>query len=268
MDTALVGNEILEYSSVGSGEPVLLVHGSMISDSFEPIIRPLSSDHQVITYRRRGFGQSSPVRSGGTVGDEAADAVGLLDHLGIGSAHVVGHSFGAVIALQVAVNAPERVHSLGLLEAGLNVESGAEFAPKVPPIVEAFQSGDIEGALLGFMTAVFGANPVERISAHLGEGWYPQAVVDFPTHFAGDVPARGSWEFTESQARTITQPALTVAGTDTLAMFADSYTLLNQWLPNAEPFELAGASHLCPLDAPEVVATALGEFLSRHPIAS
>ena len=48
--------------------------------------------------------------------EHAADAAALLDHLGIRRAHVAGHSTGAIIALQLAVDRPDLVHSLALLE--------------------------------------------------------------------------------------------------------------------------------------------------------
>ena len=269
MDTYVTGDSKLQYRVRGSGETLLMIHGAMLADAFEMMADTLSASYQLITYRRRGFGGSSAAPETVTMAGQAADARALLDHLGVARAHVAGHSYGGVVALQLALDAPERVHSLGLLEpALLAVPSGADFGAGVGAIAEIYQAGDREGALVAFLTAVGGPDPVPRLDRTLAPGWFQQAVSDLPTLFGADLPSLGTWEFTQAHAQSITQPALTVLGTESFPLFAESHDLLNQWLPNAEPFVLDGATHFLQLDDPDGMANALLDFLSRHPMTS
>jgi pimeloyl-ACP methyl ester carboxylesterase len=269
MDIATIGDAAIEFEVRGDGEPLLLIHGAMIADSWTPILDQLTAAHQVITYRRRGFCGSSPFREANTITAEASDAVGLLDHLGIDVAHVAGHSYGGVVALQLAVDAPSRVHSLGLLEPALfSVPAGADFGAGVEQIGAIFASGDNEGALNAFLSAVGGENPVDRLNRVLDAGWYKQALEDLPTLFAGDFAALGTWEYGEAQARSVAQPALTVVGADTAELFSQSHEQLVQWLPAAEPFTLSGATHMLQMDNPQDMVNGLLAFFSNHPIDS
>jgi pimeloyl-ACP methyl ester carboxylesterase len=121
MERASVNGVELEYELKGAGEPVLLIHGSHIGRSFLPLLAQpsLTEKYTLIRYHRRGFLESAPVRGPVSIKDQAADARALLEHLHLSRAHVVGHSFGGAIALQLALDAPTHVHSLVLLEAAL-----------------------------------------------------------------------------------------------------------------------------------------------------
>ncbi len=110
----------LEYETVGRGEPVLFIHGSILADAFLPLrTEPALRRYRQIHYHRRGFAGSDQARPPFAIADQAADARALLARLRAPSAHVVGHSYGAVIALQLALDAPDAVRSLVLLEPPL-----------------------------------------------------------------------------------------------------------------------------------------------------
>jgi pimeloyl-ACP methyl ester carboxylesterase len=266
METYLAEGVTLEYKVRGAGEPLLLIHGGMIADAFEPIAEKLAASYQLITYRRRGF-HGTPAHQDCTISKASADAVALLDHLGIAKAHVAGHSYGAVTALQLAVDAPARAHTLGLLEACVMcVPSAVDFGSEVASISEMFQSRDSEGALIGILTAVGGPDPVSRLDKTLPAGWFDQALADLPTLFAADIVSLGTWQFDHEQAATITQPALTLLGSESAPLYAETHELLNQWLPNAEPFVLEGATHMLQWEDPDGVAAGLLAFLASHPM--
>jgi pimeloyl-ACP methyl ester carboxylesterase len=74
------------------------------------------------------------------------------------------------------------------------------------------------------------------------------------------------WPFTEDDARRIRQPALAVLGTASPAIFAERHKLLLHWLPNAEPLDLPGLTHLLHAQDPAAVADGLTGFFARHPI--
>src|SRR6266542_5288728 len=117
---ALEGGEI-EYEVAGAGEPMLLIHCSVIAEGGKPLMSApaLADRYRVIRYHRRGYAGSTHPLEPLSISEQASDAAGLLRVLGVDTAHVVGHSYGGVVALQLARDAPEVVHSLVLEEPAL-----------------------------------------------------------------------------------------------------------------------------------------------------
>jgi pimeloyl-ACP methyl ester carboxylesterase len=130
VDRAVVDGSALEYEDSGVGEPVVCIHGAFIADSFRPLLSEssLADRYRLISYHRRGYVHSSPTGKTVSLAEEASDCRNLLSHLGVRRAHVVGHSFGGAIALQLALDAPQLVHTLSLLEAALMVGE----SPSIP----------------------------------------------------------------------------------------------------------------------------------------
>ena len=81
-----------------------------------------------------------------------------------------------------------------------------------------------------------------------------------------EIPTIQQWPFTEDDAHRIQQPALAVLRTASPAMFAERQKLLLHWLPNAEPLDLPGLTHLLHAQDPAAVAGGLTRFFARHPI--
>jgi pimeloyl-ACP methyl ester carboxylesterase len=128
MERADVDGVTLEYEVAGAGEPVVFIHGTFIADPFRPLLAEpsLADRYRLIAYHRRGYAGSSRASGPVSVARQAADCRALIRHLGVESAHVVGHSFGGCIALQLALDAPDVVHSLALLEPALMLGASAQ----------------------------------------------------------------------------------------------------------------------------------------------
>jgi 3-oxoadipate enol-lactonase len=111
-----VGDHELHYERGGSGEPLLMIQGmSGTHVSWgEPFLAPLRESFDVIAFDNRGIGLSAPIDGPFTIVEMAEDAAGLLDELGIESAHVVGISMGGMIAQDLALAHPDRLGSLTL----------------------------------------------------------------------------------------------------------------------------------------------------------
>lgn len=117
MPFARANNLKFHYQQAGSGPDVVLLHGLTGDLSIWLLcqaIQKLSPSYRVTAYDLRGHGYSDVPTDGYTSADHARDLFALLDVLGAERAHVVGHSFGGVIALHAAVLAPERVASVVL----------------------------------------------------------------------------------------------------------------------------------------------------------
>ncbi len=141
MDSVEVNGVELEYEVRGSGEPVLLID-MLIADCFVPLLTEpsLAGRYQLIRYHKRGWVGSTHTPPPVSIGDHAADAAALLDHLGVRRAHIAGHSTGASIAAQLALDHPEKVHTLTLLEPTLvSLPLGQAFLKSAGPVFEAYR---------------------------------------------------------------------------------------------------------------------------------
>jgi pimeloyl-ACP methyl ester carboxylesterase len=268
MDRVRVGDVELDYQVRGSGPPVLLIHAGGCADWFAPLLAEpaLSGRHRVVSYHRVGYAGSSHPAGPVSLADQAAHARGLLDHLGIGRALVAGHSSGGNIAMRLALDAPERVGALALLEpALLAVPTG----PYGPAAFGRYQAGDKAGAMDAWMRGVCGPDYAEVMERAI-PGALDQAVADADTFFAQELAAVRDWPIGERDAARITQPALSVLGErsrEVTPVFDQRHELLLAWLPDVEPFVLAGATHLLHLQNPAGMAEGLAGFAARHPQA-
>ena len=263
MEHAKVNGVELAYEVVGSGEAVLLIHGAHIADALQPLVtEPALDRFQHIRYYRRGLGGSTrPVDAEPTsVAEQARDAVGLLDHLGVDRAHLVGHSFGGMIALELAVQHPTRVASLVLLEPAFPaMPAGAAFAQALAPLVDRYQAGDAEGAVHGFLAMVGDLDWREAIEQTV-PGGIAQAVKDAATFFEMELTGP-TWAFGSEQAAAITCPVLSVLGSRSSPLFVESRRLLHAWFPACQDADIADATHLLQMQAPGPVAAAIAAFL-------
>ena len=115
MNSGRTRSGLLYYTERGSGSPLLLVHGLMITgEMFEPVLDHFATRHRVIVPDLRGHGRSRDLPGPYSATQLAADLQQLLDHLGIQSAAILGYSQGGTIAQQFALDAPQRCHHLVL----------------------------------------------------------------------------------------------------------------------------------------------------------
>jgi pimeloyl-ACP methyl ester carboxylesterase len=266
MNRATIDDIELEYTDHGDGEPVVLMHAGLCADWFEPLERePALEPCRVIRHHRAGYAGSSHPPGEVTIADHARHCRGLLDHLGIERAHVVGHSSSADMALQLALDAPDRVASLTLMEPALMpVPSRAAWGKSAAmPAVEAYRAGDRATAVDLWMRGVAGDGWREPMDRAL-PGAFDQAVADAPTFFEQELPAVQTWAFGEDEARRVTHPVLAVIGArspEVSPVWEERQALVQRWLPHAEPFVLDGATHLLHIQNPRGMAERLAAFV-------
>ena len=268
MERANVRGTTLEYETFGSGEPVLLIHGVLVADAYRPLVGEDSlTPYKLILYHRRGAAGSDRVTPPFAISEQAADARALLDELGIERAHVVGHSYGAAIALQLGADSPEVLHTLTLLETpSVLVPAAQQVVQAAEPIGQRYASGDKEGATDDFLVAMGGAGYREPLDRLL-PGAFEQAVSDSDALFTAEFPALGEWAISEEDVHGIDAPVLRVRGEDTIPWFVESDALLGEWLPNSESTTISGMGHFLQMVDPHPVAVTLGAFFGRHPMS-
>jgi len=153
VDDPELGDLVFDAVIAGAddGEPVLLLHGwPQTALSWSRVIPPLaSSGYRVAAVDQRGYspGARPTETSAYTIDRLMADAVGILDSLGWGSAHLVGHDWGAAVGWNLAARRPDLVRSLTALSV-----------PHPKALQEAFRANDGQREMSEYM-AFFRAAP-------------------------------------------------------------------------------------------------------------
>jgi 3-oxoadipate enol-lactonase len=273
MQRAILEGVELDYEVRGKGEPVVLAHAGVCADWFKPLMEEpaLAERYRLVRYHRVGYAGSSRLTGAVSLAQQAAHLRSLLRHLGIRRAHIVGHSSSGNIALQLALDAPEMVQSLAILEPALmTVPSASKSRAFVVTALQLYRAGDKAGAIDTFMRGVCGDAYRAVLDQRLPSA-FDQAVADADTFFGQELPAVQQWSFTQDDARRISQPVLAVIGEKSpqvSQIWVERQQLLLSWLPKAEPFVLSGATHLLNLQNSRRMAESLSAFFARHRISA
>jgi 3-oxoadipate enol-lactonase len=118
MNNAHIHNTTIAYEETGTGDPLLLIHGGMISHKeWQPQIAAWSPHFRLIMPDVRGHGASGRDGTPYSIKQWAGDMAALLDTLGIAQAFVCGHSMGGMVAQQLATDYPQKVRALVIAES-------------------------------------------------------------------------------------------------------------------------------------------------------
>jgi pimeloyl-ACP methyl ester carboxylesterase len=270
MELAAIDSIELAYELRGSGEPVVLIHWGVSATWAEPLIAQpiLAERYRLLRYHRVGFGASSRVEGPISMAEHAAHCRLLMRRLGMERAHVVGHSSSALIALQLALDAPHAVQSLALMDTARPApatETQAAFLREVAAAaISRYRAGDVAAAADTWARGVFG--PGYRAPLDRGlPGLFEEILSCADTFFSQELPAVQQWSFADTDAHLITQPVLAAVGENSAPPFRERRDLLLAWLPRVEPVDLPGATHLLHIERPQEVAEVLSSFFARHP---
>lgn len=261
-----VGEVELHYERDGSGEPLLLIQGMSGTHVAwgEPFRGRMEESFDVVAFDNRGIGLSAPIDGPFTIVEMAADTAGLLDELGIESAHVVGISMGGMIAQELALAHPERLRSLtlGCTYCG---GPGSQLMPEenARKLMEGLASGDREKAIRASyevnLSPAFRADESRFAAFHEMATRVPAAKqtieLQVQAIFGHD---------TSSRLDEISNPTLIVHGTDDGVLPVANGELIASLMPAArfEPLEAVG--HMFWWERPERSA----DLIREHALAA
>lgn len=254
----------VEYEVVGTGAPVVLLHGILASsDMWSEQVRDLATGYRVITIDARGHGRSAHATTAFTIADMIEDAVAVLDELGIDRAVWAGLSMGGMVALSAAVRAPQRVRALILLDT----DAGPA------PLADRVQY-----RIMSAVAAVVGLRPlVSRIIAlSLGpttRRTRPDIVADWRARFLrAHVPsgrqaigAVAGREDLRGRLRDIAVPTLVIVGEEDPTFPPPIARAIASGIPDAHLVVIPESGHVTPVEQPEAVTRAMRSFLDALP---
>jgi 3-oxoadipate enol-lactonase/4-carboxymuconolactone decarboxylase len=238
---------------------VLLPSLGTTTDLWRDVVARLSaspSAPRILRVDLPGHGASPVAREPFTVADLAAGLLRLVDESGGGAFHVAGDSLGGAVALELAIAAPDRVLSLGMLCSGSRIGTAESWAQRAAQVRGSGTASVVAGsAQRWFAPGYLDAHPDGPGSAALS------TLMDVDDEsYARCCEALGSFDRSASLSA-VRVPALIVAGAHDPVCTPASMRELAESLPDARFVELAGASHLVPLEDPDVTATLLAEFI-------
>lgn len=262
----------LEVHDRGSGEPVVFIH-AVRDEWYAVLAEPALADHyRLVHYHRRGYGNSSADGQPLSIAEHAADCRAVMAHLGIDRAHIAALSGAGPIQLQLALDHPEAVHSLAVLEPLLPViterfnQRSAEWTEVLAAAMPLMEQGQIAEALDRLFIYLGGPTYREESDRHLPPGWFERIVADWKTGFQHDFVAMNSWGFDADDAARIDAPVLNMRAANSTALHHAYHDAIRSWIPHADNVALPDTGHFMPETNPKGTAEVLADFFSRHPM--
>jgi pimeloyl-ACP methyl ester carboxylesterase len=276
----------LEYHEVGSGESLVLVHGSASDRRTWHLQEGAFAERfRVISYSRRYHWPNAPIQDGTdySMNEQVSDLQALIRSRDLAPVHLIGHSYGAFLCLLLAMREPSLVHTLVLAEPPvitLFVSSNPKppeilrllvtrprtaaalikFGAKgVAPARKAFLRGDMKAGIRTFGDAVFGPGGYD----HLPEPRKAQ-VHDNRANVKAELLGSGFVPLEVTDLRRVEVPALLVTAENSISLFHRLTDRLGELLPRTERADIPGASHMMHEDNAAAYNHAVQSFLERH----
>jgi [ribosomal protein S5]-alanine N-acetyltransferase len=249
---------LLPHIDVGSGSPVVLLHGfGLDARMWCEQVPVLGRHHRVLAPDLPGFG---PLGVKASVARPAHDVLRLLRAKALGPVHLVGLSYGGAVAVDLTLAHPEAVRTLVLVDA-LLLGEGSDI-DAWPTCVARAKAGDVLGTRAAWPEGVL----FERVRARAKLGLHAKEMVDAYRrgHWRGAVET--SWERPEPRPllKDVRCPALVLVGEVDSPNFKAMGNRYAQDIPHARLAELGGLGHLGPVEGPELFNRTLLDFLEEN----
>ncbi len=267
-DTEINGVRLHWQLTGEAGDPVVLVHGSWGDHhGWDLVVPALAKSFRVLTYDRRGHSLSARPAAPGSVREDVADLAALVEHLDLAPAHVVGNSFGGVIALRLAAARPDLFRSLLVHEPpvlGLLDDPGARaqlqaVGERMRAVLDLLASGQAEAGARQFMeTIAFGPGAWAQFPPELRDTF----VFNAPT-FVDEERDPESRTIDPAALARFSRPALLTQGERSEPFFSLILDRLAPAFPAAQRRTLPGSGHVPQVTHPEEYVRVIETFIAR-----
>ena len=245
MPKAYVNGINVNYKVHGEGEPLVLIMGFGAGRwAWFLQIGAFKKYYKVITYDNRGVGKTDKPSEPYSAKAMADDTVGLMDHLGIDKAHILGFSMGGIIAQELAISYPERVRKLILASTLSTIHQVASEMREAMGLGEDFSEQDVRSV---DVTKVLSSLAALSLNSRL----YRMILVPIVPIYARLVGLKGLKGLVEGLAgcntldrlHSIQAPTLVIVGAEDKAVSPRPSEVMASKIPNARLVKVEGGSH-------------------------
>lgn len=268
MKSLFVDQYEMRYIDIGSGQPLVAIHGSLGDfRTWSAVMGPLSRDRRLIVPSlRRFFPEQWDGQGGGfTIAQHTADVAAFIEALNLGPVDLMGHSRGGHIAFRVAHQRPDLIRKLVLAEPGGELD-GTLMPPgethssaRLDSIVEAARliaAGEVDAGLEGFVNRIYGKGVWAKLP-----GPTKQPLRDNAFTLVGQIN-EDRRPFTKAEAEAIRAPTLLIEGGLTRGILATIVKVLAETIPDARRATIPNTTHSmfeqAPMQYSEIVTAFLG----------
>ena len=249
------GQQITYADSGGDGPAIIFSHGFLMDHTmFDAQVDALSGDYRCIRWDERGFG-ATPATAPFTYWDSAADAVALLDHLGVDQAVFAGMSQGGFLSMRAALAHPDRVRGLVLIDTQAGLED--------PSVIDGYRgmlahwlSDEPLGDVGEFVAGLILGRP--ELNAEWIAKWEERRG-DFTEHPGNTLLDRD--DITDRVAE-IGCPTLVIHGDADAAIPIEAAQHLAETIPDASLVVMPGGTHAANMTHPDETNEAIAGFLA------
>ncbi len=272
MPVTATASGMVHWTRAGQGAPALLLHCSLAhAGAWSGMMRALADRLDMLAPDLPAHGRSDPVPEGGDFQTVATERARALAERVFGPAPVIaiGHSFGATVAMRMALETPERVRALVLFEPvyfGFIHDAGGRLEDWLPPteaeVDRLIAAGRLEEAARRFTESWGTGAPWEALPAE-----QRRYMAERMPAIAAGRPAiidPGPQRFHLRDFAALGQPVLLLEGERSPPVVGEVQRLLAATLPDAERERIPGAGHMAPVTHPEAVAARVRAFLDRR----
>src|SRR6266542_523284 len=266
MPTEKINGVSIFLQEFGSGDPLVLVHGSWVDHMEWPFVVPLLAPRfRVTVYDRRGHGQSERLPAQGSIREDVSDLAAIIERAGA-PAHVVGSSMGASISLRLAAARPDlfrtvNVHEPPLFDLLLDDPQTRPLAEELNKsfllVADELAAGNMEAGARRFVEMVLGPGAWDKF---LPEDAKQMLINNAPTFLDETRDPEILSIDTQALAR-FQGPVLLTSGSESPPFFAPVLDKLAAVLPNATRKTLAGDGHLPHITHPQEYVALITEFI-------
>ncbi len=275
---ATVNGLRMHYQRAGEGPPLFLLHGwPQTSHCWHHVLAPLAETHTVIAPDLRGYGRTDKPKTGYDKRTMAADVAALAEHLGFGRVAVVGHDRGGRVAHRWALDRPDQVDRLAVLDIAptramwQRLDTGIAKAywhwlfhlqPDLPELL----AGQNIAAYLGYFFerwtyqrhALDAETQAEYVRAFSQPGALRAGFDDYRASFPDDAELDDA-DF--EAGKRVTQPLLALWGANGLLDTLPTLEIWREYATDVTGEAIAECGHFLPEEQPEEVVAHLRKFL-------
>ncbi|SEE69471.1 Pimeloyl-ACP methyl ester carboxylesterase [Rhizobiales bacterium GAS191] len=270
MRRAWVNGITIAYDIRGSGPPLILIMGYRLSSSAWPpdFIEALAKRFTLVSFDNRGTGLSDKPTCGYALSNMAKDVGGLMDHLGIESANVIGYSMGGAVAQELACHHPERVRSLVLCATLCGGPRAVYAHPAVISVMRDLDGLDPVAAARRIWTVTYEPAYLAANRDEVERQMHREIVSPTPLH-AADLQFQAFVDFNSSQALSaVRSPTLIITGDRDELIPPRNSEILAELISGARLTILHGCAHRAIWESTSECVTLIGDFLQARDSAN